>query len=419
MQPIRLSARAGIGVVAALAGLVLASRASAQLPQLDTPKPAANPGWQYPADWTQSASPAVYLAESAIDSSAAQQVAATDTGPAPSETRVTRGLDVLPNTAGQVWRAYDISPYTSAVSTTNRPEQAVIEWITRETGTDMWFREPLGVLSASHDTLHVYHTPAVQRTIEEIVTRLNQSRGRPQALSLRLITVGSPNWRAMAYSVMQPITVSSPGVEGWMLTKESAAIVLNQLRRRGDYVEHSSGEVVISDGQKQAFSRTRPVSFVQSVRWSTQGAGHFEPVTARIDDGFWMELSALTGADGRTIDAVIRCDVDQVEKMQTVTLELPASGGGTQPIELGVPQLVSWRLNERFRWPTDQVLLLSCGVVATPTQTRVGFIDWSSLLSGSRGRADALLMIEYRGPVAPGAAQTAGLPPGAAAAPTR
>jgi len=65
-------------------------------------------------------------------------------------------------------------------------------------------------------------------------------------------------------------------------------------------------------------------------------------------------------------------------------------------VEVQVPQLVSWRLHERFRWPTDQVLLLSCGVVATPA-AEPRTLGFSRLLGTNPGRADALLFIESNG----------------------
>jgi hypothetical protein len=58
-------------------------------------------------------------------------------------------LDVgsLPSDAGQeLWR-YDISPYTARVTSTNRPEQAVRDWILRETGYEAWHSEPFSALS--------------------------------------------------------------------------------------------------------------------------------------------------------------------------------------------------------------------------------------------------------------------------------
>ena len=34
-----------------------------------------------------------------------------------------------------------------------KPEQAITDWILRETGTEVWFSEPLGILNASSTTL--------------------------------------------------------------------------------------------------------------------------------------------------------------------------------------------------------------------------------------------------------------------------
>ena len=61
--------------------------------------------------------------------------------------------------------------------------------------------------------------------------------------------------------------------------------------------------------------------------------------------------------------------------------------------------MVSWRLHERFRWPSSQVLLLSCGVVATPTGERMGPLGLPIALplNAVPGRADALLFLECKG----------------------
>src|SRR5262245_47332394 len=60
--------------------------------------------------------------------------------------KITKGQGVLPNDQGKVWREYDISPYTLRVRDVAKPEQSVIDWILRETGTDIWFSDPLGIL---------------------------------------------------------------------------------------------------------------------------------------------------------------------------------------------------------------------------------------------------------------------------------
>ena len=54
------------------------------------------------------------------------------------------GKDMLPNDQGQVWQQYDISVYTSQVKGVENPQQAIIDWILRETGTEVWFTSSVG-----------------------------------------------------------------------------------------------------------------------------------------------------------------------------------------------------------------------------------------------------------------------------------
>jgi hypothetical protein len=63
----------------------------------------------------------------------------------------------------------------------------------------------------------------------------------------------------------------------------------------------------------------------------------------------------------------------------------------------------SVRLHERFRWPVDHVMLVSLGVVASPSPTpQTGLPTTLSLNNGAR--SELLLFVENRGktPVTPG-----------------
>src|SRR5206468_2409080 len=92
-------------------------------------------------------------------------------------------------------------------------------------------------------------------------------------------------------------------------------------------------------------------------------------------------------------------------KLVPLNIDVPV-GGQSQRVQIQVPQIVSWRLSERFRWPTNEVLLLSCGVVATPAPGASGVMGvLTSPLGIGGNRADALLMIEHRPP------SVTGLPP--------
>ena len=65
--------------------------------------------------------------------------------------------------------------------------------------------------------------------------------------------------------------------------------------------------------------------------------------------------------------------------------------------QVQVPQTSSWRLHERFRWPADQVLLISCGVVAAPGPEPVGPLGMRPIVRNGLPRADALVFVESKG----------------------
>jgi hypothetical protein len=315
-------------------------------------------------------------------------------------TLVNKGSGVLPNDQGQVWREYDISPYTSRVTSTEKPEQAIVDWILRETGTEVWFSEPLGILSASRKSLRVYHTPEMQRLILDIVDRFVSSQAEDYAISLRLVTIGSPNWRTTALSLLQPIDVESSGVDAWLVSKEHAAVLLGQLRKRTDYREHNSPNLLIQNGQSYTITRTTPRNFVRSVRRRPDVWPGHELAMGQMQEGFSLQISPLMSLDGNTVDAVIKCHIDQIEKLVPVAVDVPSPTGEMQRVQIQVPQVVSWRLHERFRWPANQVLMLGCGVVAAPSPERMGPFGLpipTIPLTDSGGRADALLFVETKG----------------------
>ncbi|MFT5525879.1 MAG: hypothetical protein ACI9HK_003849, partial [Pirellulaceae bacterium] len=314
----------------------------------------------------------------------------------PIRARVTKGTGTLPNDQNQQWREYDIRPYTSKVTTTNKPEQAIVDWILRDTGTETWFSDTLSLMHADRETLTVYHTPEMHSLVEGIVNRFVSSQAESHALSLRLLTVNSPNWRTRAMPLMRAVDVQSPGVEAWLLSKESAAVLLSSLRKRSDYQEHNSPNLILHNGQSHTITRTRPRSYMKSVNW--QPTPQME--MSQIEEGYSVEISPLYSLDNRIIDAVIKCHIDQVEQLVPITLEATGATGIAQRFQVQVPQVVSWRLHERFRWPADQVLLLSCGVVASPGPEKSNPFGFpTNLFSGAKGRSDAILMIESKGKV--------------------
>jgi hypothetical protein len=120
----------------------------------------------------------------------------------------------------------------------------------------------------------------------------------------------------------------------------------------------------------------------------------------QIDEGFTLEFSPLLSTDAATTDAVVKLKLSQVEKMIPVPVQVPSAIAQNQKAQLEVPQLTMVEMHERFRWPTDQVLLLSIGVVATPGPEKSNPIVGVLPLPKTAPRADALLMVESRGAAA-------------------
>jgi hypothetical protein len=332
------------------------------------------------------------------------------TAPGITRAQVSKGSGALPQDRGQVWREYDIRPYTTRVTTTARPEQAIVDWILRETGYEAWHSDPVGLLSANHDVLRVYHTPEMQAVVADIVDRFVNSAASAYAFTLRVATVGNPNWRAKALTMMTPIPVQSPGVQGWLLAKENARLLVSELGRRTDYREYNSSQQLVNNGQSILLSTMRPRTYIRSASVTQTAWPGYQPEMGTIEEGFSLEFSPLLALDLASADAVVKLRLNQVEKMLPVKLDLPTTVAPNQRVQIDVPQMTSSNLHERFRWPTDKVLLLSMGVVATPGPTKDNPItdavtDAMPMLKGPP-RADAILFVESAGIVAPQAEST-------------
>ncbi len=258
----------------------------------------------------------------------------------------------------------------------------------RETGYEAWHSEPLGILSANRETLRVYHTPEMQSMVADIVDRFVNQQSESDAFSLRVATVTNPNWRAKALPLMTPIPVQSPGLQAWMMAKENVAILLSDLTRRTDYREYNSPTQLVGNAQSILISTMRPRSYVKGVLPTPGVWPGFQPEQGTLEEGFSLEFSPLLALDKSTCDAVIKLRLHQVERMLPVTLDILTPATTNQRMEVEVPQMTMANLNERFRWPADQVLLLSMGVIGTPGPTRDNALMAALPLLKTAPRAD-------------------------------
>lgn len=301
------------------------------------------------------------------------------------------------NTSNQSWKTYDISPYTTAVKSTQNPERNILDWILRETGTEIWFGEPMGVLSVGRHSIRCYHTPEIQQKVSNIVNRFIKTKDMDEVFGLQVITIDNPNWRAKSLRLLTRFETKSPGVEGWLATKENAAQLFNELRKRSDFSMPIAPTLITESGQPKKVVQLQPLNYFRSIIFDNRTYPGFRVETARIDEGFSIELSSLRSNDGKLMDAEIVCSVDQIEQFRNVNVDVPGPNGSPQTHPISVPQLSSWRLKERFRWPTDRVLILSVGVVAAPNRKSQPSLNLKNVFEPNRRRADALLFMDCKG----------------------
>src|SRR6185503_20055003 len=111
--------------------------------------------------------------------------------------------------------------------------------------------------SADARSLRVYHTPATQAIVAEVADRFVNSEAETHAFGIRVVSFDSPSWRAKAQRMLRPVNVHTQGVQAWLIAKEDAAVLLGELRKRGDFREHSAPHLLVNNGQTAVATAAR------------------------------------------------------------------------------------------------------------------------------------------------------------------
>ena len=293
----------------------------------------------------------------------------------------------LPADDGQVWKTYDISPFVALAGPGS--QRHVVDWVLQETGSPQWHGDTVASLSADASTLRCFHRPDIQARVEEIAARFVGDAATPHRFSVRVLGVGSPAWRNDVRPILRPIPAATPGVQAWIASREEAAVMVARLRARSDCVELPTGAVLAANGIPAVLTGGRKQSYVQDI---TSVGQAWQPVASSCDEGMSIDVHPLISRDGTAVEAVIRCRIDQIERMAPVGMTPPAADGRRVPIE--VPQMSAVRNGERFRWPATSTLLIGLGLVPWPVpgQNKAG----SPALFSDAKRTDVVVVVEPR-----------------------
>jgi len=229
-----------------------------------------------------------------------------------------------------------------------------------------------------------------------MVDRFVSPQAQSQTFNMRVVSMGSQSWRTKALKIMHPMPVQSQGIQAWLLAKEDASLLVSEIRRRSDFREYSSPNVLCANGQSTVVSTMHPRGYTGAVTLHPEQLHPgFEPQVMQFNEGFSLDFNPLLSLDGQSVDAMIKCDVDQLEQLIPVSVDVPTPIAPRQHTEIEVPQSCSYRFRERFHWSANQVLLISFGVIAAPIASESPI---RLSLNPGPARAELMVFVEDRGP---------------------
>lgn len=169
-------------------------------------------------------------------------------------------------------------------------------------------------------------------------------------------------------------------------------MLVGQLKARGDCQELPTGATLAANGVPAilAGGRTRP--YVKDVAVRPDVWPGWQRLDAACGEGFELDVHPLISADGAAVEAVVRCRIDQIERMAPVTVTVPAAD--RQRVQIEVPQMSAVRIGERFRWPASHCLVIGLGLVPWPVPGQ-NAVSTAALLTDAK-RTDVIVVVEPR-----------------------
>lgn len=313
----------------------------------------------------------------------------------------------LPNTNGQVWSEYIVTvpPSNEKIFDgrngnvrENTTPLNLTEYIRRQTGEAAWTGENFGLISYDNQKLYVYHTPAMQRRVAEIVERFM----RPETRNLQFVTqcrfvtqpsaiTGSDDIRRTIYQYLHPIVTpdfnpvcQTPGVSAYWVARDDIAKLNESLQKYGlDGNAHSnvliSPQMTTFNGQLGGIQDTKATPFVTDVV-SVQGDKKtaYDPVITLLDEGTKIQTFSLLSLDKQTVTTDMTSMFASLATTDHIRV-LPETDTD-KGVVLQNPQLQRDKISENgLVWPTDGMLVVLLGDMErqqeTVTETGVPFLS--------------------------------------------
>jgi hypothetical protein len=297
---------------------------------------------------------------------------ADDADPAPAEAMPAD----FPTEPGQVFRTFDISRYTSLPHDSSNPQDALVEWIFRRTGSAAWHGDRIAVLGASRAQLRAYHSPKVLKQVEEVVERFTNAQPADVIkLRVRFVAASDTRWRYAVMSRLIPIASGPQGQQVYTLDAEDAAMVRTQMQVYQGFKLLLDQERKLINGQTLYVARELPVDYVVGPqRDSAVGLG-FQPGTAKLTEGVFLKVSPLLTFEGDALDLALDLRANTVKSL-VATKILTRREIGPADMSIDVPEVVESRLNQTIQnWKIGQTLVITGGIHGGILQAKTGFMN--------------------------------------------
>jgi len=316
--------------------------------------------------------------------------------------KISATMEKIPQDHGQIWREYDITPYTQGrrLPTGSVPsEQVLIDWIVRQTVPlgIRWHSAPFGILTADSEKLYVYHTKEVQMIVADIVDRFVCPQLWNEACTLRIVATSRPDWLGKGHALMKPIPIATQGVQGWILEKVGAQSLVQELSRRNDFKELIPPQPFVAHGTQHNVVTKRQRQYLRDVQPNASALNGYAEDRVTVDEGLGLSLTPLALLDGQNMAITLKLDIVQIERMLQTTIEIATVKNPRQRVHIEVPQMSYFKMDEIVRFPNNKVLLLDLGTVPLPNtaegDSRNVLADISRGINPAR-RGSVLMFIE-------------------------
>ena len=276
--------------------------------------------------------------------------------------------------AGQQWKTFDIGRYTALDHSQGAPQNAIVEWIFRRTGTLPWHGDKIAVLSAGRTQIRAYNNAKVIEQTAEVVERFTNATSDFLSVRVRFVAAVDTRWRYAIYSKLTPVGSGPQGQQIWTLKADDLAAVVAQMQIYQGFRILTDQKVDMVNGQTLSIKTSEPRGYSGGMARESAGGQGYQPKAEQLEEGITLRLSPLLTFDGDSLDAAIDLTANTVRGLQRTKVIAPREIGPSE-LTIDVPEVGETRLNQTVKaWPLNQTLVISAGIHPGHLQSKTGFM---------------------------------------------